>query len=378
MKICLISSTFPAGPQDFTHAHFLLDVIEVLKAQGHELCVLTQAREPESSPPLAGLEVIRFPWRQLGARLAELDFSSPRGVLSAASLIESGTRHVRQLRKSHGIEVFLCAWVIPSGLYLLLDRVLAQSRVPYVLWALGSDLNKYKSNPLVRRLIRQIGRGAGQLYADGHRLCNDFSELTDRECEFLPTFRRLQPRPRVPKLGSAQRFLYVGRHTRVKGTDVLVRALAELGDCDFHFDIVGDGEQTPELERMISDSSVRDRVRFRGRLSNEELADAYASSDCVVVPSRSESIPVVMSEALQYGLPLIVSDVGDMGDLARRYRLGAVVPPEQPSALADKIREFVRAPLTTDEALRQELLNGLTFDGAAPNLAARLQALISA
>ncbi len=378
MRICLTTSTFPSGPGDFAHAHFLLDVIQVLREKGHDVCVLTQARDPDATPPLEGVEIVRFPWKQLGARLAELDFSSPRGMLSAASLIESGTRHVRRLRETHEIDLFLCAWVIPSGLYLLLDRVLGRSRVPYVLWALGSDLNKYKANPLVRGLIRRIGQGAGQLYADGHRLCRDFESIADRPCEFLPTFRKLTPRPRVSAQGSAARFLYVGRHTRVKGTDVLARALGELKDSDFRFEIVGDGEQTPELERVVQQAGVADRVRFSGRLSNDQLADAYANSDCVVIPSRSESIPIVMSEALQYGLPLIVTDVGDMGDLARRYRLGSVVPAEDAPALAGKIREFIAEPFRTDEALRAELLGGLTFDGAAPKLLSRFEALISA
>jgi glycosyltransferase involved in cell wall biosynthesis len=46
-----------------------------------------------------------------------------------------------------------------------------------------------------------------------------------------------------------------------------------------------------------------------------------------------ESIPVIFSDALQMGRPLIVSDVGDMGRLLREHPAGLVVPPEDPSAL---------------------------------------------
>jgi glycosyltransferase involved in cell wall biosynthesis len=60
----------------------------------------------------------------------------------------------------------------------------------------------------------------------------------------------------------------------------------------------------------------------------------------VVIPSRSESIPMVFSEALQAGKPLVVTDVGDMGTLVRRYGLGKVVPPERPDLLAQAMREM--------------------------------------
>jgi glycosyltransferase involved in cell wall biosynthesis len=376
MKICLTTSTFPAGPSDHTHAHFLVDAISILQGLGHEVCVLTQARAVDATPALAGLDVTWFPWRSLGPRLAELSFSSPRGLFSAASLVESGVRHVRAVRESRGVDVFLCAWVIPSGIYLLLDQILNRSRVPYALWALGSDINKYKHNPLVRRLLAGIAGRAGQLYADGHGLARDFSALAGKPCDFLPTFRGLVPSPRVERTEGGPRFLYVGRHAHVKGTDVLVRALAELKGQDFRFEIVGDGDQTPDLKRVITEAGLSNQVRFRGRLDNAELAEAYAHTDCVVIPSRSESIPIVMSEALQFGLPLIVSDVGDMGDLTRRYQLGTVTPAEDPPALAQRIRAFIDAPFQTNAALRAELLAELTFESAAPKLVARLESLL--
>ena len=58
-----------------------------------------------------------------------------------------------------------------------------------------------------------------------------------------------------------------------------------------------------------------------------------AACDCVVIPSRMESIPVVFSDALQMGRPLIASDVGDMGTLLRAHPAGLVVPPEDATAL---------------------------------------------
>jgi glycosyltransferase involved in cell wall biosynthesis len=383
MNICLATSTFPATPEDSAHAVFLLEVIRILEARGHRVSVLTQVREPNSVPPLPALDVVWFPWRQLGTRLAELSFGSPEGALSGASLVASGVRHVRRMRKTRDIDVFLCAWVIPSGLYLYLYHVLCGARVPYVLWALGSDINKYRENAFIRGVLRLVAGRAGAVYADGHGLCDEVKAVTGRSCEFLPTFRSFPVRqlPAMRPTHTPARFLYVGRHVPVKGVDVLVDALVAMsdkGDDAYHVDIVGDGDMTPLLKQRVADAGVSDRVTFRGRLSDEALGSAYAETDCVVVPSRSESIPLVMSEALQYGIPLIVTDVGDMGVLTRRYGLGEVVPSENPEALASAMRKFISAPWQLDPARATELLSNLTFESAAARLLSRLEELIRA
>jgi glycosyltransferase involved in cell wall biosynthesis len=381
MNICIVTSTFASDPDDSSHAAFLLEVIRLFEKHGHKVSVLTQAREPNPRPARPGLDVVWFPWRQLGNRLAELSFGSPKGVVSAASLILQGTRAVAQMRRSRDVDVFLCAWFIPSGFYVYLDQVLGRSRTPYVLWALGSDVNKYRANPVFRGILRGLAGRAGALYADGFQLARDVSEIVGRRCEFFPTFRVLPKPASAPReQGNERRFLYVGRHAAVKGIDVLVEALVELkklGDPAYRFDVIGDGDLTPRLVRRVAEAGLSDRVHFRGLVSNEDLAAAYEETDCVVIPSRSESIPLVLSEALQHGRPLIVTDVGDMGDLSRAHGLGEVVPPQNPPALAQAMRRFITAPTVLDRPRVAKLIDELTLESAIPRLLDRLQTLVS-
>jgi glycosyltransferase involved in cell wall biosynthesis len=353
-----------------------------LQRAGHRVSVLTQARVEDPRPPLPDLDVVWFPWRRRTGRLAEMDFSSPGGALSALSLLFNGARGVAQMRKSRRVDVFLCAWVIPSGWYVWLDQVLGRGGVPYVLWALGSDVNKYRSNPFVRRALRSISARAAHLYADGFRLCEDLSEITGRECEFLPTFRTIRiPPPVEEERARVPRFLYVGRHIAVKGVDVLIEALVALeaaGVRGFTCEIVGEGELTPALKARVEAAGLSDRVRFPGRLDDADLYARYASCDCVVIPSRSESIPLVMSEALQARRPLIVTDVGDMGRLVREHRLGEAAPPEDPHALAASLRRFIEKPWALDAQGRTRLLEELMFESAAPRLLRRLEQAVAA
>jgi glycosyltransferase involved in cell wall biosynthesis len=382
MNICIVTSTFASDPEDSSHAAFLLDLIRLLERYGHKVSVLTQAREPNPTPALPGLDVVWFPWLKLGNRLAELSFGSAKGLLSAASLIVQGMREVGQMRRSRNVDVFFCAWFVPSGFYVFLDQVLGRSRTPYVLWALGSDVNKYRTNPVFRGILRGLSSRAGALYADGFQLARDVGSIAGRRCEFFPTFRVLPTATKAPRgeHRTGPRFLYVGRHAAVKGIDVLVEALVELkklGNPAYRFDIVGDGDLTPALVRRVTEAGLLDRIHFRGLLSNEELAAAYEETDCVVIPSRSESIPLVLSEALQHGRPLIVTDVGDMGDLSRLHGLGLVVPPENPPALAEALRRFISTPSVLDPSRVAKLLDELTLESAVPKLLDRLETLVS-
>jgi glycosyltransferase involved in cell wall biosynthesis len=59
-----------------------------------------------------------------------------------------------------------------------------------------------------------------------------------------------------------------------------------------------------------------------------------------VIPSRSESIPLVFSEALRFNKDLIVTDVGDMGILGRQYGVARVIPPENATALQESMKEM--------------------------------------
>jgi glycosyltransferase involved in cell wall biosynthesis len=60
-----------------------------------------------------------------------------------------------------------------------------------------------------------------------------------------------------------------------------------------------------------------------------------------VIPSYGDSLPLVYGEALQAGIPLIVTEVGDMGSLTRRYELGSVVNPGDVGGLAAAMEEMV-------------------------------------
>ena len=108
----------------------------------------------------------------------------------------------------------------------------------------------------------------------------------------------------------------IGRiHFRDKGQDFALTAIARfrdrLGGCKFIF--VGEGPDQDALKRMIANLHLSERVRIIPWTPNP--AEIYAAIDMLMIPSRHEGVPLVMLEAMAYGLPIVATNVDGMADL---------------------------------------------------------------
>ncbi|HEX2589812.1 MAG TPA: glycosyltransferase family 4 protein [Gaiellales bacterium] len=123
--------------------------------------------------------------------------------------------------------------------------------------------------------------------------------------------------------------LYVGRLSREKGVEVLVRAAAASGA---RVKMVGDGPLRPTLERMIAESGAD--VELLGFRSGEELSAAVQAASAVVMPSIChDNCPLAVIEAMAWGKPVIGSRVGGIPELVRDGEEGLLVPHGDTAAL---------------------------------------------
>ncbi|WP_166000021.1 glycosyltransferase family 1 protein [Bacillus sp. Cs-700] len=99
--------------------------------------------------------------------------------------------------------------------------------------------------------------------------------------------------------------LFVGRLAFEKEIDSLVPMLEQKPDA--HLAIVGDGPYRSELEKNFGHL---ENVTFTGFLHGEELARAYASADAFMFPSTTETLGLVILEAMASGLPVIAAESG--------------------------------------------------------------------
>ena len=97
----------------------------------------------------------------------------------------------------------------------------------------------------------------------------------------------------------------------------------------------------------------RERVRFTGWLSSQDLARLYCQADVLVVPSWYEPFGMVVLEGMLYGLPIVASSVGGPAEILEHERTGLLHPARDASALAAALARLIEEP-GLRQRLRQE------------------------
>lgn len=151
--------------------------------------------------------------------------------------------------------------------------------------------------------------------------------------------------------------LFVGildRFHRYKGLDVLLEAVAGLTE-PFELTVVGEGELRAEYEAQAARLGIASKVRFLGRVDDDQLRDAYAKAGIYILPSdfaRNEGgFTLTALEAMASGLPVVLADgAGQVARDAAEAGAGIRTPAGDPLALRTAIEV-----LLGDEALRADM-----------------------
>jgi glycosyltransferase involved in cell wall biosynthesis len=179
----------------------------------------------------------------------------------------------------------------------------------------------------------------------------------------------------------SNQILLVGAIRHVKGADILARALRLLVDRGHDVKLVHVGESFysgwrkdfDDVQRLVAELGLASRVEYAGKKSSEELVRYMQQSALLVLPSRRESLGLVLAEALACGTPVVSTRCGGPEDIVTD-QVGVLVQPENPAALAAGIEQVLARLSTFDPArLRAHALEHFGFD----SVAARLEALYS-
>ncbi|WEV37355.1 glycosyltransferase [Lactobacillus sp. ESL0677] len=104
----------------------------------------------------------------------------------------------------------------------------------------------------------------------------------------------------------------VARVEKVKGQDLLLRALKNLDNANVHLYIAGDGSQMAALKDLVQKLDLGPQVTFQGFMTQKQLQNLYRRMDLAVLTSYSESFPLVLLEACDNLVPLLSTAVGDI------------------------------------------------------------------
>jgi len=154
--------------------------------------------------------------------------------------------------------------------------------------------------------------------------------------------------------------LYTGRLERLKGVEILVRALALMLDGraerDLRLLVLGadsgnglleagvHGAERARLEALAVEVGVGDRVQFLGTVSHEDLPAYYSLADVCAVPSYSESFGLVALEAAACETPVVASRIGGLRQLVLDGITGYTIADHNPVAWAEALRRVLDDP----------------------------------
>lgn len=136
---------------------------------------------------------------------------------------------------------------------------------------------------------------------------------------------------------SARVVLMVAGMRPEKGHDQLLEAVARAKDAGRTLRVLlaGDGEGREALEALALSLGIRGDVEFLG--VRRDVARLLHASDVVVLPSVVEALPLALLEAMAAGTPVVASAVGSVPEVVEDGVTGLLVPPSDPSSLADRI-----------------------------------------
>ena len=141
----------------------------------------------------------------------------------------------------------------------------------------------------------------------------------------------------------AKLLLYVGRLSAEKDIGSLRAVLEAMPEV--RLAIVGDGPVRRELEKQFAGT----HTVFAGYLQGEELAAAYAAADLFVMPSKTETLGLVLLEAMAAGCPVVACRAGGVPDAVDDGVTGLLYDPEAPGALVAAVRSALGDPARLEE-----------------------------
>ncbi len=261
----------------------------------------------------------------------------------------------------------------------------AALRVPVVSWQHNAFLK-----PANLRLLRATASLTGLWVADSAAVADLTAARlrTPRDrLRVWPLFRAGGVAPAgAPAAGEVWRVGSLGRLHSNKGYDVLVDALARLASdapavlAGLRVEVAGEGTERPALEAAAARAAAP--CRFDGFAADP--AAFLRGLQAYVQPSRAEGLCIAAHEAMEAGLPVVVSDVGEMARTVREAGAGWVVPPGDAAALADALICLRADP--AEAAVRgargrawvRERFSAAAFDRAGREALAAAEALVSA
>lgn len=144
----------------------------------------------------------------------------------------------------------------------------------------------------------------------------------------------------IPYEQRKDQFVYAGRLEEIKGIDLLLRAWSRLDPKEFKLVVYGTGSMEQWCREYIEKEQLSN-VELKGFLDNEAVKKVIGQSKALILPTRwYEGFPMTIAEAYSVGTPVIVSDLGNAGNLVEEGKCGYKFRPDSEESLCSAVEKL--------------------------------------
>jgi teichuronic acid biosynthesis glycosyltransferase TuaC len=378
LQVLSLTPFFPSDRDDASGC-FISEPLDLLAKAGIHNTVF--AVQPAYRPRLrARASVVPVHWLRYWALPGGMGLPSAGAFLFARIVAR-----VRELNRVQPIDLIHAHAPLPCGhAAMLLSREL---NIPYVVSVHGLDAFSTehvtgKSGEWCRRISQRVYRSASQVICVSEHVREQVLAGAGGNCRTAVVYNSVDAALFTPASemtaalsdASSLMILSIGNLIPIKGHEQLIRAAAALAS-DFpslRWEIIGDGPERRRLQVLANELHVADRVRFLGRQSRIQVADALQRCTIFVLPSRYEALGCVYLEAMSTGKPAIGCRNQGIAEVIQHGWNGLLVGPDNHEELTQAISTLLRdepARRKMGTAARNTILDGFTLAHQSENLA---------
>jgi teichuronic acid biosynthesis glycosyltransferase TuaC len=373
MRVLTLTPFYPTA-SDEAAGGFIAEPLRELEHFGVMSCVVAvqplhrSRMRPNGISPVATW--IRYPCVPSGIGLASA------GAFLYASLISK----VRKLQESQRIDVIHAHAALPCGhAAALLSREL---QIPCVVTVHGLDAffdNQVRgyAGHLCRRVTQFVYRSASRVICVSDKVAGKVAGNAMAPLDMKVIYNGVDAQMFAPAPTEAfpNTILSVGNLIPIKGHELVLRALATVLPRHPHLliEIIGDGPERNRLVKLAADLNLSERVRFLGRRTRKQVADAMRRSVLFVLPSRYEGLGCVYLEAMSTEKPVIACHGQGIDEIIRHGSNGWLIEPGNLQELIEALSELLENKQLRRQlggAARQTILQRFTSSHQASQLAA--------
>ena len=134
----------------------------------------------------------------------------------------------------------------------------------------------------------------------------------------------------------------VSRLVSHKNIEKIIKAISDLNSPLINLNIIGDGPELNQLQKISLESNNKDNVIFHGKLNRDEINHIFLNSDIYIQASNYEGLPHSLLEAMSYGIPVLCTPVGECKEILGNEDRGYILDlPVSKNNIKSKISQII-------------------------------------